>query len=196
MKFKTRVTEFYGIDYPILQGGLMWLARAELAAAVANAGGIGFMTALTHATPGEFRDEIRKVRDLTDKPFGINITFFPTLIPINYDQYIDVAIEEGVTFIETAGRNPESYMEKFKGAGMKIIHKCTSVKHALKAQAIGCDLVSIDGFECADIPGKMMSPRSFSFPARSMPSTFPLLPAADLAMAVAWRQRLRWAQKG
>ena len=154
MIFKTRVTEFYGIDYPILQGGLMWLARAELAAAVANAGGIGFMTALTHPTPEEFRNEIRKVRDLTDKPFGVNFTFFPALIPIDYNKFIDVAIEEGVKFIETAGRNPEPYMEKFKGAGMKIIHKCTSVKHALKAQAIGCDLVSIDGFECAGHPGE------------------------------------------
>lgn len=154
MMLKTRVTEFYGIDYPILQGGLMWLARAELVAAVANAGGIGFMTALTHPKPEELRNEIRKTRDLTNKPFGINFTFLPTLIPINYDKFIDVAIEEGIKFIETAGRNPEPYMEKFKSAGMKIIHKCTSVKHAMKAQAIGCDLVSIDGFECAGHPGE------------------------------------------
>lgn len=152
--FKTRVTELYGIDYPILQGGLMWLARAELVAAVGNAGGIGFMTALTHPTAEEFRDEIRKARQLTDKPFGINLTFLPALMPINYEKYIEVAIEEGIRFIETAGRNPEAYMERLKGAGMKVIHKCTSVKHALKAQAIGCDLVSIDGFECAGHPGE------------------------------------------
>jgi len=152
--FKTRVTELFGIEYPIVQGGLMWIARAELAAAVANAGCIGFMTALTHPTPEDLRAEIRKVRDLTDKPFGINITLLPTLKPVDYGQYIDVCIEEGVKFIETAGRNPEPYMPQMKEAGMKVIHKCTSVRHAVKAERIGCDAVSIDGFECAGHPGE------------------------------------------
>lgn len=152
--FKTRVTELFGIEYPIVQGGLMWIARAELAAAVANAGCIGFMTALSCPTPEDLRAEIRKARDLTDKPFGVNITLLPTLKPVDYGQYIDVAIEEGVKFIETAGRNPEPYMEKMKDAGVKVIHKCTSVRHAVKAERIGCDAVSIDGFECAGHPGE------------------------------------------
>jgi NAD(P)H-dependent flavin oxidoreductase YrpB (nitropropane dioxygenase family) len=152
--FKTRITEFFGIERPIVQGGLMWIARAELAAAVANAGGIGFMTALTHPEPEGLRAEIRKCRDLTDKPFGVNLTFLPTLRPPDYPAYIRVCVEEGVRFIETAGRNPEPYMETLKAAGMRVIHKCTSVRHALKAEKIGCDAVSIDGFEAAGHPGE------------------------------------------
>ncbi len=152
--WKTRVTELFGVDYPIIQGGLMWLARAELTAAVANAGGMGFMTALTHPTTEAFRDEIQKCRDLTDKPFGINLTFLPSLRPIDYPSYLKVCAEEGIEFIETAGRSPEPYMEQLKGAGMKVIHKCTTVRHAKKAEAIGCDAVSIDGFECAGHPGE------------------------------------------
>jgi nitronate monooxygenase len=151
---KTRITEFFGIERPIVQGGLMWIARAELAAAVANAGGIGFMTALTHPEPEGLRSEIKKCRQLTDKPFGVNLTFLPTLRPPDYPAYIQVCIEEGVRFIETAGRNPEPYMETIKAAGMRVIHKCTSVRHALKAEKIGCDAVSIDGFEAAGHPGE------------------------------------------
>ena len=151
---KTRITEFFGVEYPIVQGGLMWIAKAELTAAVANAGAMGFMTALTHPTPDALREEIRKCRDMTDKPFGINLTFLPTLTPPDYPGYIDVCIEEGIKFIETAGRNPEPYMEQLKSAGIKVIHKCTSVRHAVKAQKIGCDAVSIDGFECAGHPGE------------------------------------------
>ena len=151
---KTKITEFFGIEYPIVQGGLMWVARAELSAAVSNAGGIGFMTALTHATPKDLEKEIRRCREMTDKPFGINLTFLPSLRQPDYPGYIDVCVGEGIQFIETAGRNPEPYMEKLKGAGMKVIHKCTSVRHSLKAQKIGCDVVSIDGFECAGHPGE------------------------------------------
>jgi len=151
---KTRITEFFGIERPIVQGGLMWIARAELAAAVANAGGIGFMTALTHPEPEGLRAEIRKCRQLTDKPFGVNLTFLPTLRPPDYPAFIQVCIDEGVRFIETAGRNPEPYMETIKGAGMRVVHKCTSVRHALKAEKIGCDAVSIDGFEAAGHPGE------------------------------------------
>jgi len=151
---KTRITEFFGIERPIVQGGLMWIARAELAAAVANAGGVGFMTALTHPEPQGLREEIRKCRNLTDKPFGVNLTFLPTLRPPDYPAYIQVCIEEGVNFIETAGRNPEPYMEAIKTAGIRVIHKCTSVRHALKAEKIGCDAVSIDGFEAAGHPGE------------------------------------------
>ena len=151
---KTRITEFFGIERPIVQGGLMWIARAELAAAVANAGGIGFMTALTHPEPEGLRAEIRKCRALTDNPFGVNLTFLPTLRPPDYPAYIRVCIEEGVRFIETAGRNPEPYMEAIKAAGIRVIHKCTSVRHAQKAEKIGCDAVSIDGFEAAGHPGE------------------------------------------
>jgi len=151
---KTRITELFGIERPIVQGGLMWIALAELAAAVANAGGIGFMTALTFPDADQLRAEIRKCRAMTDKPFGVNLTFLPSLRPIDYPAYIDVCIDEGIKFIETAGRNPEPYMEQLKTAGIKVVHKCTSVRHAIKAEKIGCDVVSIDGFEAAGHPGE------------------------------------------
>lgn len=152
--FKTRITEMFGIDYPIIQGGLMWVARAELVSAVSNAGGIGFLTALTQPTPGELEHEIRRTREMTDKPFGVNLTFLPAFSQPDYPGYIEVCIEQGIEFMETAGRNPEPYMEQMKSADMKVIHKCTSIRHALKAQKIGCDAVSIDGFECAGHPGE------------------------------------------
>lgn len=152
--FKTAITEMFGIEYPIIQGGLMWLAKSELAVATAEAGGIGFMTALSHAEPAGLRDEIRKVRDQTDKPFGINLTFLPSLRPPDFPAYVGVCIEEGVKFIETAGRSPEEFMPTLNDAGIKVIHKCTSIRHAIKAQKIGCAAVSIDGFECAGHPGE------------------------------------------
>ena len=132
----------------------MWLARAELAAAVAEAGGIGFMTALSHDTPEKLRAEIHKVRQLTDKPFGINLTFLPSLRPPDFPAYVQVCVDEGIRFIETAGRNPEAIMPTLNAAGIKVIHKCTSIRHAIKAQKIGCAAVSIDGFECAGHPGE------------------------------------------
>ncbi len=152
--FQTRITEMFGIEYPIIQGGLMWLARAELAAAVAEAGGIGFMTALSHDAPEKLRAEIRKARRLTDKPFGINLTFLPSLRPPDFPAYVQVCVDEGIQFIETAGRNPEAIMPTLNAAGIKVIHKCTSIRHAIKAQKIGCAAVSIDGFECAGHPGE------------------------------------------
>lgn len=151
---KTRITDLFGVEHPIIQGGLMWIATAELTSAVANAGAMGFMTALTHETPEDLRREIHKCRDLTDKPFGINLTFLPSLRQPDYPGYLQICAEEGIEFIETAGRNPEPYMPHLKAAGMKVIHKCTSVRHARKAQAIGCDAVAIDGFECAGHPGE------------------------------------------
>jgi len=151
---KTRITDLFGIERPIVQGGLMWVARAELTSAVANAGGIGFMTALTFERAGDLRAEISRCREMTDKPFGVNLTFLPSLRRIDYSAYIDVCIQEGVRFIETAGRNPEPYMEQLKSAGIKVVHKCTSVRHAVKAESIGCDAVSIDGFEAAGHPGE------------------------------------------
>ncbi len=151
---KTRITDFFGVDHPVVQGGLMWIARAELTAAVANAGGMGFMTALTYPDPEGLRAEIRRCRQMTDKPFGINLTFLPTLTPPDYPGYISVCIEEGIKFIETAGRNPEPYMDQIKSAGIKVLHKCTSVRHAVKAAKIGCDAIGIDGFEAAGHPGE------------------------------------------
>ena len=151
---KTRITELFGIERPILQGGMMWLARSELAAALANAGGIGFMTALTCPEAEGLRDEIRKTRTMTDKPFGINLTFLPSLRQPDYPSYIQVCIDEGIKIIETAGRNPEPYMDQLKSAGITVIHKCTSVRHAVKAEKVGCDAVSIDGFEAAGHPGE------------------------------------------
>jgi len=151
---KTPITEMFGIERPIVQGGLMWIARSELAAAVGNAGGIGFMTALTFDEPEGLRAEIRKCREMTDKPIGVNLTFLPTFRPPDYPAYINVCIEEGIKFIETAGRNPEPYLEQIKSGGIKVVHKCTSVRHALKAEKIGCDAVSIDGFEAAGHPGE------------------------------------------
>ena len=151
---KTPITEFFGVDRPIVQGGLMWVATAELVSAVSNAGGMGFMTALTFPDPERLRAEIRKCRGMTDKPFGVNLTFLPTLRPPDYPALIRICIEERIPFIETAGRNPEPYLPQITSAGIKVIHKCTSVRHALKAEKIGCAAVSIDGFEAAGHPGE------------------------------------------
>ena len=152
--FKTRITEDFGIEHPIIQGGMMWVSQPELVAAVSEAGGIGFLTALTFETPEGLADAIARTRDLTDKPFGVNLTFLPTLVAKDYDGLIDVMVDEGIRFIETAGRNPEPYMERIKAGGAKVIHKCTSVRFAKKAEDIGCDYVSIDGCECAGHPGE------------------------------------------
>lgn len=161
---KTRVTELLGIKAPIVQGGMQWVGRAELAAAVSNAGGLGVLTALTQPSPDHLRKEIERCRSMTDKPFGVNLTILPTLTPPPYDAYIDAIIESGVRIIETAGNNPRIYVERFQQAGVTTIHKCTSVRHALAAERHGVDIVSIDGFECAghpgedDIPGLVLIP--------------------------------------
>jgi len=152
--FKTKVTEMLHIEYPIIQGGMQWIARAELVSAVSNAGALGILSALTFPSPEELAAEIRKTKELTNKPFGVNLSFLPTLRPANYDAYIDVILQEGVKIVETAGRSPEPYMERLKAAGIKVIHKCTAVRFARTAQRIGCDIVSIDGFECAGHPGE------------------------------------------
>ena len=151
---KTELTDFFGVEHPVVQGGLMWVARAELVSAVANAGGIGFITALTFPDPEDLRREIRRCRQMTDRPFGVNLTFLPTFRPPDYPAYIQVCVEEEIRFIETAGRNPEPYMGQLKAAGIRVIHKCTSVRHAIKAEKIGCHAVSIDGFEAAGHPGE------------------------------------------
>lgn len=151
--FKTRITEILGIEYPIIQGALMWLSRAELVAAVSNAGGLGTIAALTFPTANELREEIKRAKSLTDKPFAVNITLLPTIRPINYGEYIDAAIEEGVKIIETAGRSPQPYMKQLKDAGVKVIHKVARVKDAKAAERLGVDAVAIVGFEAAGHPG-------------------------------------------
>lgn len=151
---KTKITQMLGIEYPIIQGGMMWVGRAELASAVSNGGGLGILTALTQPTPEALFKEIQRCREMTDKPFGVNLTILPTITPVPYEEYARAAIEGGVKVVETAGRNPADLMPLFKEHGVKVIHKCTSVRHALKAESIGCDAVSVDGFECAGHPGE------------------------------------------
>lgn len=151
---RTRFTELLGIEHPVVQGGMMFVGRAPLAAAVSEAGGLGIITALTQPTPAELVREIEAARELTDRPFGVNLTILPSINPPPYEEYLDAIIESGVTILETAGANPEPFMPKLKDAGIRVVHKCTSVRHALKAERIGVDAVSIDGFECAGHPGE------------------------------------------
>lgn len=151
---KTRITKLLGIEHPIIQGGMQWVGLAELASAVSNAGGLGIITALTQPTPEDLLKEIERCQLQTDKPFGVNLTILPTIKPVPYDEYAQVIVDSGVKIVETAGRNPEPYLPQFKQAGIKVIHKCTSIRHALKAEKIGCDAVSVDGFECAGHPGE------------------------------------------
>ena len=177
---KTRITELLGIKYPIVQGGMMWVGRAELAAAVSNAGGLGILTALTQPTPDDLRKEIARCRELTDKPFGVNLTILPTINPPPYEEYARAAIECGVKIIETAGRSPEPFMPFFKEAGVKVIHKCTSVKHALKAEKVGCDAVSVDGFECAGHPGEDDVTNLVLLPAAAAKLSIPMLASGGI----------------
>ena len=151
---KTRITELLGIEHPIIQGGMQWVGLAELASAVSNAGGLGIITALTQPTPEDLLKEIERCQSMTDKPFGVNLTILPTIKPVPYDEYAQAIVGSGVKIVETAGRNPEPYLPLFKEAGIKVIHKCTSIRHSLKAEKIGCDAVSVDGFECAGHPGE------------------------------------------
>ena len=151
--FKTRITEMFGIEYPIIQGAMQWLSRAELVAAVSNAGGLGIIASLTFPTVKELRGEIRKTKSLTDKPFAVNITLLPTLRPVSYEEYIDAAIEEGVSIIETAGQNPRQYMKQLRDGGVKVMHKVASVKAVKTAERIGVDAVTIVGFEEGGNPG-------------------------------------------
>ncbi len=151
---KTRITEMLGIEHPIIQGGMHHVGLAELAAAVSNAGGLGIITGLTQGTPEKLANEIARCREMTDKPFGVNLTILPTLRPVPYQEYADAIAKSGITIVETAGRYPESFMPTFKGAGIKMIHKCTAVRQSVKAEAVGCDTVSVDSFECAGHPRK------------------------------------------
>lgn len=151
---KTRITELLGVRYPIIQGGMMWVGTAEMASAVSNAGGLGILTALTQPTPEALGQEIDRCRTLTDKPFGVNVTILPSVNPPPYAEFVDVVIDKGIKVLETAGQSPKAFMDKLKQHGVKVIHKCTSVRHALSAERIGVDAISIDGFECAGHPGE------------------------------------------
>lgn len=162
---KTRFTEHFGIEHPIVQGGMQWVGRAELVAAVANAGALGCITALTQPTPEDLAKEIARCKEMTDKPFGVNLTILPTITPPPYMEYAQAIIEGGVPIVETAGNNPQPFIEAFKPAGIKLIHKATTVRHALKAQTLGVDAVSIDGFDCAGHPGEDDVPGLVLIPA-------------------------------
>lgn len=151
---KTRITELFGIQHPIIQGGMHYVGYAEMAAAVSNAGGLGIITGLTQPTPADLAKEIARCHAMTSKPFGVNLTILPMFSAPPYEEYMDAIIDGGVKVVETAGRSPESFMPKLKAAGVKVIHKCTSVRHSLKAERIGCDAVSVDGFECGGHPGE------------------------------------------
>lgn len=161
---KTAITEMFGIEHPIIQGGMHYVGFAEMAAAVSNAGGLGIITALTQKTPEDLANEIARCKDMTDKPFGVNITFLPSLTPPDYPAIVKAVIDGGVKIVETAGRNPAQVMPALKDAGIKVIHKCTSVRHSLKAQNIGCDAVSVDGFECGGHPGEDDVPNMILLP--------------------------------
>ena len=189
---KTKVTELLGIEHPIVQGGMMHVGRAELASAVSNAGGLGILTALTQPTPEDLEKEIKRCREMTDKPFGVNITLLPTIKPVPYDEYAKAAVENGIKVIETAGRSPEPFMPAFKAAGVKVIHKCTSVRHALKAEKIGCDMVSVDGFECAGHPGEDDIPGLVLLPCAANVLKIPMLASVVWAMAEAWQPLWHW----
>ncbi|XAY07261.1 NADH:quinone reductase [Paraconexibacter sp. AEG42_29] len=162
---KTRFTETFGIEHPIVQGGMQWVGRAELVAAVANAGALGCITALTQPTPEDLTKEIARCRELTDKPFGVNLTILPSITPPPYAEYAQAIVEAGVKIVETAGNNPVEFLKIFKPAGIKTIHKATTVRHALKAQSIGVDAVSIDGLDCAGHPGEDDVPGLVLIPA-------------------------------
>lgn len=178
---KTRITELLGIETPIICGGMMRVGTAELAAAASNAGALGVMTALTLPTPEGLRAEIAKCRSLTDKPFGVNLTVGVVATEINYDDYIDAIIDSGVKIVETAGRSPEPFMERFKANGIKVIHKCVAVRHALKAERIGVDVVSIDGFECAGHPGEQDIGGLVLFPAAAQALKIPVVASGGIA---------------
>ena len=183
MALKTKFTEAFGVEHPIVQGGMQWVGRAELVAAVANAGALGFITALTQPTPKDLANEIARCRDLTDKPFGVNLTILPTINPPPYEEYRQVIIDSGVKIVETAGSNPAPHLPSFHDAGIKVIHKCTSVRHAVKAQSLGVDAISIDGFECAGHPGEDDIPGLVLIPAAAEKIEIPLIASGGFADA-------------
>lgn len=175
MPLTTRITQMLGIEHPIVQGGMMWVGTADMASAVSNAGGLGIITALTCASPDALRAEIERCRTLTDKPFGVNLTLLPSLNPPPYAQYRRAIIESGIKIVETAGHNPREHVEDFKSHGITVLHKCTAVRHALSAERMGADIISIDGFECAGHPGEDDIPGLILIPATADKVRVPLL---------------------
>jgi nitronate monooxygenase len=172
---KTRITELLDIEHPIVQGGMMWVGRAELAAAVSNAGGLGMLTALTQPTPDDLRKEIDRCRQMTDKPFGVNLTILPSVNPPPYAEYRKAIIDSGVSIVETAGSKAQEHIEGFKAHGIKVLHKCTSVRHALSAERMGVDIISIDGFECAGHPGEDDTPGLILIPVAADKLKIPMI---------------------
>ena len=180
---KTQITELFGIEHPIIQGGMHFVGFAELAAAVSNAGGLGIITGLTQGTPEKLDAEMKKCQAFTDKPYGVNLTFLPSMTPPDYPGLIEVIINNGVKVVETAGRNPAVYMPAMKEAGIKVIHKCTSVRHSIKAQDIGCDAVSVDGFECGGHPGEDDIPNFILLPRAADELDIPFVASGGMADA-------------
>ncbi|HTZ70925.1 MAG TPA: nitronate monooxygenase family protein [Acetobacteraceae bacterium] len=180
---KTRITELFGIQHPIIQGGMHYVGYAELASAVANAGGLGIITGLTQPTPEALAREIARCHDMTDKPFGVNLTFLPSFKEPPYPEYIDAIIEGRIKVVETAGRNPEAHLPRLKEAGIRVIHKCTSVRHSLKAEKIGCDAVSVDGFECGGHPGEDDVPNMILLPRAAEELKIPFVASGGMADA-------------
>ncbi len=178
---KTRITELFGIEHPIIQGGMHYVGYAELVAAVSNAGGLGILTGLTQPTPEDLEREIARCREMTDKPFAVNLTILPSFRDVPYQEYVRVIVESGVTIVETAGRNPEPFLPAFKEAGIRVIHKCTSVRHALKAERIGCDAASVDGFECAGHPGEDDIPNLVLLPRAAEELSIPFVSSGGMA---------------
>ncbi|MFC9765440.1 NAD(P)H-dependent flavin oxidoreductase [Rhodococcus jostii] len=180
---RTKFTEAFGVEHPIVQGGMMWVGRAELVAAVADSGALGFLTALTQPTPEDLVAEIARTRELTDKPFGVNLTILPSINPPPYAEYRQAIIDSGIGIVETAGSNPVDHLPHLKDAGIKVIHKCTSVRHAVKAEQVGVDAVSIDGFECAGHPGEDDVAGLILIPAAARKLTIPLIASGGIADA-------------
>lgn len=178
---KTRITDLFGIEHPIVQGGMHCVGYAELAAAVSEAGGLGLITALTIGSPEKLAAEIERCRTMTSKPFGVNLTFLPSVTPPDYPGYVRAIIAGGVTVVETAGNNPQQAVEPLKAAGVKVLHKCTSVRHALKAQSIGCDAVSVDGFECGGHPGEDDVPNMILLPRAADELEIPFIASGGMA---------------
>ena len=180
---KTRITELFGIEHPVIQGGMHYVGFAEMAAAVSNAGGLGIITGLTQKTPKDLANEIARCKDMTDKPIGVNLTFLPGFEDPDYPGYIEAIVAQGVKIVETAGRSPEQYMPSLKEAGIKVIHKCTSVRHSLKAEKIGCDAVSVDGFECGGHPGEDDIPNMILLPRAAEELSIPFVASGGMGNA-------------
>jgi NAD(P)H-dependent flavin oxidoreductase YrpB (nitropropane dioxygenase family) len=180
---KTRITELFGVQHPIIQGGMHFVGFAEMAAAVSNAGGLGLITGLTQRTPQDLTQEIARCREMTDKPFGVNLTFLPAVTPPDYPGYVKAILDGGVKIVETAGNNPQQWLPPLHEAGVKVIHKCTSVRHALKAEAIGCDAVSVDGFECGGHPGEDDVPNMILLPRAGEELKIPFVASGGMADA-------------